>query len=220
MPDGTVIPPTGKAFDVEFGQTTKWDGDQLIIISAFWDAAAAGAATRALVTAGDPSSREPHPASWGTARKSSRSTFHSSRTNETFQSGPKMTGSYAKSKKCPAAMQSGVQGMRMKGLLGLTETGDAASPVTAACNRARDAPGPRSNRCRRAEKHLMTPISESGRMTTLLTSAAGWPSGHSLVCLSSRSRTPRRGTRCRYSSRLSGLSSVRGRVGTGPRTGS
>src|SRR3984885_6160223 len=32
--DGTVIPPTGKAFDVEFGQTTKWDGDQLIVISA------------------------------------------------------------------------------------------------------------------------------------------------------------------------------------------
>jgi hypothetical protein len=28
-----------KAFDVEFGQTTKWDGDQLIVISAFWDAA-------------------------------------------------------------------------------------------------------------------------------------------------------------------------------------
>ena len=23
LPDGTVIPPTGKAFDVEFGQTTK-----------------------------------------------------------------------------------------------------------------------------------------------------------------------------------------------------
>jgi ketosteroid isomerase-like protein len=39
LPDGTVIPPTGKAFDVEFGQTTKWDGDQLIIISAFWDTA-------------------------------------------------------------------------------------------------------------------------------------------------------------------------------------
>jgi hypothetical protein len=39
LPDGTVIPPTGKAFDVEFGQTSKWDGDQLIIISAFWDAA-------------------------------------------------------------------------------------------------------------------------------------------------------------------------------------
>ena len=40
LPDGTVIPPTGKPFDVEFGQTTKWDGDQLIVISAFWDAAA------------------------------------------------------------------------------------------------------------------------------------------------------------------------------------
>ena len=34
-----VIAPTGKAFDVEFGQTTKWDGDQLIVISAFYDAA-------------------------------------------------------------------------------------------------------------------------------------------------------------------------------------
>jgi hypothetical protein len=39
LPDGTVIPPTGKAFDMEFGQTTKWDGDQLIVISAFWDPA-------------------------------------------------------------------------------------------------------------------------------------------------------------------------------------
>jgi hypothetical protein len=39
LPDGNVIPPTGKAFDVEFGQTSKWDGDQLIWISAFWDAA-------------------------------------------------------------------------------------------------------------------------------------------------------------------------------------
>jgi ketosteroid isomerase-like protein len=39
LPDGTVIPPTGKAFDVEFGQTSKWDGDRLIWISAFWDAA-------------------------------------------------------------------------------------------------------------------------------------------------------------------------------------
>jgi SnoaL-like polyketide cyclase len=38
-PDGTVIAPTGKAFDIEFGQTTKWDGDRLIAISAFWDAA-------------------------------------------------------------------------------------------------------------------------------------------------------------------------------------
>jgi SnoaL-like polyketide cyclase len=39
LPDGTVIPPTGKGFDVELAQTTKWDGDQLIVISAFWDAA-------------------------------------------------------------------------------------------------------------------------------------------------------------------------------------
>jgi hypothetical protein len=39
LPDGNVVLPTGKAFDVEFGQTTKWDGDQLIVISAFWDSA-------------------------------------------------------------------------------------------------------------------------------------------------------------------------------------
>jgi hypothetical protein len=39
LPDGTGIPATGKAFDVEFGQTTKWVGDHLIVISAFWDAA-------------------------------------------------------------------------------------------------------------------------------------------------------------------------------------
>ena len=25
LPDGNVIAPTGKAFDLEFGQTTKWD---------------------------------------------------------------------------------------------------------------------------------------------------------------------------------------------------
>ena len=37
--NGKAIAPTGKTFDVEFGQTTKWDGDRLIIISAFWDAA-------------------------------------------------------------------------------------------------------------------------------------------------------------------------------------
>jgi hypothetical protein len=39
LPDGKVIAPTGKKFDVEFGQTTKWDGDLLVEISAFWDAA-------------------------------------------------------------------------------------------------------------------------------------------------------------------------------------
>ncbi len=37
LPDGNVIPPTGKAFDLEFAQTSKWAGDQLIVISAFWD---------------------------------------------------------------------------------------------------------------------------------------------------------------------------------------
>ena len=39
LPDGHEIPPTGKAFDLEFAQTSKWDGDQLIVISAFWDTA-------------------------------------------------------------------------------------------------------------------------------------------------------------------------------------
>ncbi len=38
-PDGQVIAPTGKAFDVEFKQTVKWDGDRLIEIAAFWDSA-------------------------------------------------------------------------------------------------------------------------------------------------------------------------------------
>jgi hypothetical protein len=39
LPDGKVILPTGKPFDLEFAQTSKWDGHQLIVISAFWDAA-------------------------------------------------------------------------------------------------------------------------------------------------------------------------------------
>jgi SnoaL-like polyketide cyclase len=39
LPDEKVIPPTGKAFDLEFTQTSKWAGDQLIVISAFWDSA-------------------------------------------------------------------------------------------------------------------------------------------------------------------------------------
>jgi hypothetical protein len=39
LPDGTVVSPTGKAFDIEFGQTSRWEGDQLIVISAFWDSA-------------------------------------------------------------------------------------------------------------------------------------------------------------------------------------
>ena len=40
--NGKVIAPTGKAFDVEFGQTTKWEDDRLIMISAFLDAALQG----------------------------------------------------------------------------------------------------------------------------------------------------------------------------------
>jgi hypothetical protein len=39
LPNGKAIAPTGKAFDLEFGQTTKWDGDRFSIISAFYDAA-------------------------------------------------------------------------------------------------------------------------------------------------------------------------------------
>ena len=39
LPDGEVIAPTGKAFDLEFGQTTKWEGDRLIVIAAFYDTA-------------------------------------------------------------------------------------------------------------------------------------------------------------------------------------
>ncbi len=39
LPDGSVVPPTGKAFDVEFSQTVKWDGDRVIEIAAFWDSA-------------------------------------------------------------------------------------------------------------------------------------------------------------------------------------
>jgi hypothetical protein len=39
LPDGNVIPPTGRAFDVDFAQTIRWDGDQLIEIGAFWNSA-------------------------------------------------------------------------------------------------------------------------------------------------------------------------------------
>ena len=40
LPGGKVIAPTGKAFDVEFGQTTNWERDRIVIVAAFWDAAA------------------------------------------------------------------------------------------------------------------------------------------------------------------------------------
>jgi hypothetical protein len=39
LPGGNVIAPTGKAFDLEFGQTVKWAGDQVTEIFAFWDSA-------------------------------------------------------------------------------------------------------------------------------------------------------------------------------------
>lgn len=35
--DGTIVPPTGKGFDVEFCQTVEWDGDRIVQIAAFWD---------------------------------------------------------------------------------------------------------------------------------------------------------------------------------------
>jgi hypothetical protein len=37
LPNGKIIEPTGKNFEVEEGRTSKWDGDQLLAISAFWD---------------------------------------------------------------------------------------------------------------------------------------------------------------------------------------
>jgi hypothetical protein len=30
LPDGNVIAPTGKAFDIDFATTARWDGDLLI----------------------------------------------------------------------------------------------------------------------------------------------------------------------------------------------
>jgi len=37
--DGTAVPPTDLAFDLAFGQTVRWGGDQVVEISAFWDSA-------------------------------------------------------------------------------------------------------------------------------------------------------------------------------------
>lgn len=39
LPDGKVIAPTGKAFDVDFATIAKWDGDLLIEEHVFWDSA-------------------------------------------------------------------------------------------------------------------------------------------------------------------------------------
>ena len=40
LPDGKAIPGTGKRFDLEFAQTTKWRDDKIVSIAAFWDEAA------------------------------------------------------------------------------------------------------------------------------------------------------------------------------------
>lgn len=39
LPDGSVVPPTGKAFDLDFATTARWDGDALIEEYVFWDSA-------------------------------------------------------------------------------------------------------------------------------------------------------------------------------------
>lgn len=39
LPGGDVIAPTGKAFDLDFSQIVKWDGDVVTEIFAFWDTA-------------------------------------------------------------------------------------------------------------------------------------------------------------------------------------
>jgi len=39
MPDGRVIKPTGKAFDLNFATTARWEGDLLIEEYVFWDSA-------------------------------------------------------------------------------------------------------------------------------------------------------------------------------------
>jgi hypothetical protein len=38
-PDGNVIAPTGKAFDLNFATTAKWDEDTMIEEYVFWDSA-------------------------------------------------------------------------------------------------------------------------------------------------------------------------------------
>ncbi len=39
LPDGTVIAPSGKAFDLDFATTAKWEGDLLVEEYVFWDSA-------------------------------------------------------------------------------------------------------------------------------------------------------------------------------------
>jgi hypothetical protein len=39
LPDGNVIAPTGKAFDLDFATTARWEGDLLVEEYVFWDSA-------------------------------------------------------------------------------------------------------------------------------------------------------------------------------------
>jgi hypothetical protein len=39
LPGGSVIAPTGKAFDLNFATTARWDGDLLIEEFVLWDSA-------------------------------------------------------------------------------------------------------------------------------------------------------------------------------------
>jgi hypothetical protein len=39
LPDGNVIPPTGKAFDLDFATTARWEADTMIEEHVFWDSA-------------------------------------------------------------------------------------------------------------------------------------------------------------------------------------
>ena len=39
LPDGNVIPGTGKAFELAFTTTAKWEDDQLVEEYVFWDSA-------------------------------------------------------------------------------------------------------------------------------------------------------------------------------------
>lgn len=39
LPDGAVVAGTGKAFDLDFATTARWDGDLLVEEYVFWDSA-------------------------------------------------------------------------------------------------------------------------------------------------------------------------------------
>lgn len=39
LPDGTVVPGTGKAFDLAFATTARWEDDVLVEEFVFWDSA-------------------------------------------------------------------------------------------------------------------------------------------------------------------------------------